>query len=232
LEKDPKRRLRDIGDAWELLAESGQVSGLPEAEARVLHRWRWPAVVALLFVIAAPVLFVHFRETPPEARLMSTRINPPENTNFDFGGGVYCPPALSPDGRQIVFRARAADGKSRLWVRSLDSATAQPLAGTEGARHVFWSPDSRSIAFHANTKLKRIEVSGGPARTLADAVSFTCGSWSPQGIIIYAPGIGPLQRVAARGGGGPTPATTLTPGHNYRHYYPWFLPDGRHFLFV
>ena len=160
---------------------------------------------------------------------MTASIEPPENTNFDFSG--FNTPALSPDGRRIVFPARGADGKTQLWVRPLDSPAAQPLAGTQGARQPFWSPDSRSVAFFADGKLKRMEISGGPALTVADvSVPFLAGSWSPGGIILFAAGGLPLQRVAA-GGGAPAPATTLIPSHDFYNYSPWFLPDGRHFLF-
>jgi Tol biopolymer transport system component len=116
-------------------------------------------------------------------------------------------------------------------VRPLDSPAAQPLARTQGARHPFWSPDSSSIAFFADGKLKRMEISGGPAVTLAEAPNPHGGSWSPKGVIIFAPSPNlALQRVA-EGGGVPAAATTLEPGHDYYQYFPWFLPDGRHFLF-
>src|SRR5260370_12996095 len=102
--------------------------------------WTVAAGGAMFVLISAVLAFAHFRETLPEARVMITSINPPENTSFDPVG--FNQPALSPDGRQIVFRAHAADGKGQLWVRPLDSPAAQPLHGTEGARFSFWSPDS------------------------------------------------------------------------------------------
>jgi Tol biopolymer transport system component len=130
-----------------------------------------------------------------------------------------------------VFGARSADGRVQLWVRSLNSRTAQPLAGTESARFAFWSPDSKSIGFFAGGKLKTIDAAGGPPLTLADAPVGHGGSWSPEGVIVFAPDEGAsLQRVQASGGTA-TPATSLNIAETRSHRAPWFLPDGRHFLF-
>ena len=147
-------------------------------------RWReWPSLGA------AVLAFTHFREIPPEAPVIRSTILPPDNTTFDFAQGVGLP-ALSPDGRRIVFGARTADGETPLWVRSLDALTAQPLAGTEGATFPFWSPDSQFIAFFADGKLKKIDASGGPALTLTDAPLGRGGSWSRDGVIVFAPSVG------------------------------------------
>jgi Tol biopolymer transport system component len=226
LEKDAKRRLRDIGDAMGIIEDTPE----PRPASSWLV-WALAAVAAAFLVTAGAVSFVHFREMVPEARVITTSVEPPENTSFDFGG--FNPPALSPDGRRIVFRASGADGKkTQFWVRPVDSpAAAQPLLGTEGATFPFWSPDSRSIAFFAAGKLKRMQVPSGPVLTLADAPSAFGGSWSWEDVIVFAPiTAGALQRVIASGGM-PLAATTVDPRHDYAHYLPWFLPDGHHFLF-
>jgi len=222
LVKDPRHRLRDIGDAMPLL--EGAPEAAPEV-AEVRRNWLPWGVAALAIAGLAALSLVHLRETPPEARLMTTSITAPENAGFTPGN----PPALSPDGRRIVFSARGAEGKNQLWVRTLDSPAAQPLAGTEGAIDPFWSPDSRSIAFFADQKLKRMETNGGPLVTLAEAPIPYGGSWSPKGVIIFVDST-KLQRIA-EGGGTATSAITSEPGHN-SHYFPWFLPDGRHFLYT
>jgi len=172
--------------------------------------------------------FIHFREKPAEAPAARFSIVPPEKSSF-----VDQPPALSPDGRRLVFAAQSADGTQRLWVRALNSVTAQPLPGTEGASLPFWSPDSRFIGFGAAGSLKVSDLSGGPVATLADAPRFLGASWSRQGVIVFEPNsTGPLQRVPA-GGGTATPATALDREHKETsHQFPWFLPDGRHFLFT
>jgi serine/threonine protein kinase len=226
LEKDPKQRLRDIGDARSLLEEGGTEIRRPATRSPAPHR---AAMGALVLALAA-LSFLHFRETPPEARAVTTAILPPDSATFDFATNPNLP-AISPDGRRLVFGARSADGKTQLWIRPLNSRTAQPLAGTESARFPFWSPDSKSIGFFSGGKLKTIDVAGGPPLTIADAPIGHGGSWSPEGVIVFSPNeTGPLQRVPASGGTA-GPATTLDAAANRSHRFPWFLPDGRHFLF-
>ena len=187
-------------------------------------RIAWVVAAAATLSVAA-LAFVHFGEARAEGPLIRTTILAPENANFDFtlGRGL---PALSPDGTRLVFGARTLDGRAPLWVRSLDGLTAQPLAGTEGATFPFWSPDGGFIAFFADGKLKKIAVSGGPALTLADAPDGRGGSWSREGVIVFAPSFsaGPLLRVSSAGG-----ATRPVSGESGS--FPWFLPDGRHFLY-
>jgi eukaryotic-like serine/threonine-protein kinase len=229
LKKDPDERLRWVGDVGRFLEEPPQTRGARQQLVSI----PW-IVTAVLFLAFAALAFVHFREAAgPEGaplRVTNATIVPPENTSFDFAT-AFNAPAVSPNGRQIVFGARRADGQTQLWVHSLDSPTPQPLAGTENARFPFWSPDSRSVGFFADGKLKRMDVAGGPALTLAEAPDGNGGAWSPDGVIVYTPSnIGPLYRVAAAGGA-PSPATTLHGTNDFTHRFPWFLPDGRHFLF-
>src|ERR1700726_505079 len=97
-------------------------------------------------------------------------------------------PAISQDGLRLAFVARDSSGKTLLWVRPLDSLTAQPLAGTEDARQPFWSPDSRFIGFFSQGKLKKVDASGRPPQTLYDASSNTLGgTWNHDGVIAFAP---------------------------------------------
>ena len=144
--------------------------------------------------------------------------------------GATAPVMISPDGHRVAFVAMSADGKSLLWVRSLDTLTAQSLAGTEGASAPFWSPDSRFLGFFAGGKLKKIDVSGGPPITLCDAPDNRGGTWNRDGVIVFAPtNTSALQKVSASGGV-PAPATVLGQGE-LGHSRPIFLPDGRHFLY-
>jgi serine/threonine protein kinase len=228
LEKDPKKRLRDIGDAWDLVVENTDPSP-PRHGAESRFGWVGWSMAGLLATALAAVSFIHFREVPAEERLVTTTILPPDNSIFSFSTDNN-PPAISPDGLRIVFGVRTG-AQSQLWVRSLDSGVAQPLAGTENAQFPFWSPDNKSIAFFADGKLKRIEVVGGPALTIADAPLPRGGAWSPGGVIVFSPTTpGGLLRVAADGGT-ISPATTLASTNDRSHRFPWFLPDGRHFLF-
>jgi hypothetical protein len=159
------------------------------------------------------------------AGVMRLSVLPPEDTSFESF-------AVSPDGRKLAFTA-ALNGTMTLWVRSLDSLEAKPLAGTGFAAWPFWSPDSLSIGFFAPNKLKAVEISGGPPREIADLVSGRGGAWSPEGVIVYCPRpIGPLCQVSAAGGA-PTPATWLDETRaEAAHGFPHFLPDGRQFLYL
>ncbi|MEQ1761212.1 MAG: hypothetical protein ABL986_23125 [Vicinamibacterales bacterium] len=137
---------------------------------------------------------------------------------------------LSPDGHRLVF-VEASAGQSRLWVRSLDSVTAVPLAGTDGATYPFWSPDGTGIGFFAQGKLKKIAAAGGLAVTLCDVVNGRGGTWNRDGVILFAPDvIGGIYRVADTGG---TPvAVTSASAATDNDRFPEFLPDGRKFLFL
>ena len=152
---------------------------------------------------------------------------PPDRTE-EFGRSA----AVSPDGRWLTFIA-STGGRQMLWVRALNALESQPLAGTEDASYPFWSPDSRHIGFFAGGKLKTIDAKGSPPVTLADAYNGRGGTWGADGTIIYAPGFNePLYRVDASSRD-PKPITTLDRERGeLGHQWPWFLPDGRHFVFL
>ncbi|HYL34321.1 MAG TPA: protein kinase [Bryobacteraceae bacterium] len=240
LDKDPLRRLQAIGEARiaieETLAGPGATEEQPPAPpvaARPRSIYPWITASVLAIALAA-LAFMHFREKPSEAALVRFTISPPEKTAFVLTGPNpnNGPPVLSPDGRRLAFNARMADGKVLTWVRSLDTLRAQPLEGTEGANYPFWSADGRSLGFFADAKLKTIDASGGPPRTLSDAFGFG-GTWNRDGVIVFSPAAtGPLRRVPAAGGPS-TPVTSLDQArHETTHRWPWFLPDGRHFLYL
>ena len=124
----------------------------------------------------------------------------------------------------------SSEGGSQLWLRSLATAKAQPLPGTEGAVSPFWSPDGRSIGFFADGALKRLNVGGGAPQTLAPAFNGLGGTWNADGVIVFAPSLtSRLMRVSAAGGE-TTPVTLLEP-RQMGHVHPYFLPDGNRFLF-
>ncbi len=227
LQKNAKQRLGDMQDVRLALDGAFEtVASQTTATASTSHGrvWMGAFAVAVLGMIALAVPTVrHLRETPtpapPETRLEI--VTPATTSELSF--------AVSPDGRQVVFVA-SGDGVSRLWVRPLDTTAAQPLAGTEGASYPFWSPDSRSIGFFADGRLKRLALSGGTPQTLAPAPVGRGGTWSADGVILFARSHpGPLSRVPA-GGGDVVPVTTLGAGQS-GHVFPQFLPGGRQFLF-
>jgi hypothetical protein len=241
LEKDQARRLHDIADARieieDLLASgmSGAAVPVAAAPARMSGRERlaWAAAaISLATMIAA--LAVN-RWTAPVADGPATS----SSSSVMLPAGLRIAPvnppgrfAISPDGRRIAIAAQDRDGRRQLWIRSLDSFVPQPLVGTDDAAYPFWSPDSLHVAFMAGGKLKRIPAAGGATITLADATSSSVGSWSRDDVILFTPRPGSaLLRISASGGT-PGPATSLdTANGQVQHWYPWFLPDGRHFLF-
>ncbi len=232
LAKDPEDRwqsARDVAHELRSIAESigsdAPVATVRPGRTRERIVWGAFAAAALATLFCVALLL---RPRPDTAEVFTSSILPPENHRFDFHGA---PPVVSPDGRRIVFVARPDDGPTLLWVRSFDASSANPLPGTEGARAPFWSPDSRSLGFFAAGRLKRIDLSGGPPLTLCDAPSGRGGSWSPGGVIIFVPSYGvPVQRVADSGGAA-SPVAELDRAREAGHAWPFFLPDGRHFLY-
>jgi Tol biopolymer transport system component len=229
MQKDLKKRIADIRDvrlaldgAFETPASETSAS---ITEAKHGGRWPWAAAFAVAAlgaaVFAVPALR-HWRETPPMAPL-ETRLDIPTLATDDPNSF-----ALSPDGRQIVFAATGDDGM-QLWLRSLAETSAQPLAGTERGWQPFWSHDGRAIGFFAEGALKRLNLDGSRPLTLAPATNGSGGTWNADGVILFAPALTtPLMQVSATGGA-VTAATTL--GQHLGHNGPYFLPDGRRFLF-
>jgi Tol biopolymer transport system component len=239
LAKDPEHRWQSAADLGSELrwVEEGPAA---ETSARVAvgsRRRRFEKISWVGFVIAglsAVVLALFLRQATRHrgARPIRAFIPAPETTTFrfTFAGG---PPALSPDGSKLVFSAANSDGRTLLWMRPLDSPVARLLNGTDGATFPFWSPDSRSIGYFEEDKLKKIDVSGGPSVTLADAPDGgRGGSWNQDDTIIFSGRYTPVYRVSAAGGTS-TAVTRFDPGRgDTTHRWPVFLPDGRRFLYL
>jgi DNA-binding winged helix-turn-helix (wHTH) protein/Tol biopolymer transport system component len=186
--------------------------------------WAVPAVIALALV--ARTVSVAPRGGPTGAPIRFLQLAP-EGSMLASGG------ILSPDGRYLAFVAQDVDsGKSQLWLRGLETPSPEPLPGTDGAFRPFWSPDSRSIGFFAEGKLKRIGVTGVPPQTLASVGYLPSGgSWSSRGVIIYSDRLSRIFAVPEQGGAA-APVTTLDPrAGEVGHSAPQFLPDGASFLF-
>ena len=244
LQKDPRQRRREIADARieieEILAE-GPAAPVVPASASAKGRWRGAMVAAAGGAIVAGGAFVLFNlgATRADDRpAYEFQIDPPDKAIFSLNtltGAQAVPyPALSPDGRYLAFIAIGGeDRRQLLWVRPLDSKVAESFAGSEGATVPFWSPDSRSIGFFAGGKLKTVSVSGGPPQTLCDveAVNLT-GTWNDNDVILFSSGTtGTIFRVPAAGGA-PVAVTKLDASKGETgHWWPHFLPDGRHFLY-
>jgi len=236
MERDLRKRLQAIGEARIALeGPLGSIDSGSKEPTLAKARATWlPWIVAATFVAGlAAVSWVHFREVAPQPAQVRFTIAPPEGERVDPRNGAAPQVAISPDGRQLAFIAQDTSGKQHLWVRPLGSYTAQKLDRTEGAWAPFWSPDSQSIGYFADGKLKRIPVSGGSPLTICDAPNGEGGTWNRDGVIVFAPeNSGPLHRVAMAGGLS-TPLTALDKDHGEtRHLWPWFLPDGKRFLYL
>jgi len=243
LAKEPESRWQAAGDVCDELrwiAEGGSQTGMPAPVAASrkspLGDARLAWILAAVFFLAVLALgySVYSRPAPQQARAVRFTLFPPEKWSLAGTGavttGATAPVNISPDGQQVAFVAVSEEGKTLLWVRSLDALTPQSFAGTEGASAPFWSPDSRSLGFFAAGKLKKIDLSGGPPITLCDAPDNRGGTWNRDGLIVFAPtNTSALQKVAASGGV-PAAATVLGQGE-LGHIRPSFLPDGRHFLY-
>jgi len=235
LEKAPSARFQsatDLAFALEALSPHSDrpeiaepVAEPPARRSRERIAWVVAALSSAAFLAAGVVAARHLREAPPPADPVRFQIVPPEDTFLQEIAQL----AISPDGRQVVFVA--LKNVPMLWVRAMDTLETRLLPGTEQGAFPFWSPDSRSIGFFAGGKLKKIQVSGGPPIVLCDVQGGRGGTWSRDNTIVFAPtNNGTLQRVVSAGGA-PVPATTLDKGET-AHRWPWFLPDGRHFLYL
>ncbi|MCC6366481.1 MAG: protein kinase [Bryobacterales bacterium] len=236
LERDPKRRLRDIGEAriaieTYLADPASDASGtvMPPAVAPRMRLWPWVAA-ALMGVSLAAVSVVHLREKLPEPVVIRFQIPAPEKTVYSESTSSGM--AISPDGTRLAFIA-ASEGRRMLWVRSLDSLTAQRLEGTDEASFPFWSPDSRFLAFFVPGKLRTVEASGGPPQTVCEVPNTGVGgSWNRDGVIVFGTNSSGLFRVPHSGGSAVPLTTRDTTRGEIFHAQPWFLPDGRRFLFL
>ncbi len=242
LEKNPRRRLRDIGDA-RIELEDGATGRRPGNAARPeiqARRGLSPLTLgALVVAVLALALAAWGLSRPAPARAFGSvvRLGVLRPGDRPSGPGTF---AIAPDGSAVVLVVRSASGGSELWIRDLDDPTGRAMPETGDAMLPFWSPDSRHVAFFAEGKLKRVPRSGGTVQTICDASAGRGGAWSAFGVIVFAasPSV-PLSKVDA-GGGAPEPATTLDASRENSedesnlgaHRFPTFLPDGRHFLYL
>lgn len=224
LVKDRKRRLQAIGEARIALEHPpAEIASQGVAEFRKPIGFVWPTVAGVLTIATLGLGYVSYRRGAEDPqRVIRFAVPPPPQTAFRDFDNI---PAVSPDGKRIAIEVRQ-DIQSTLRIRDLDALTFRILPGSEGGRNPFWSPDSKTVAFFADGKLKRIDVMGGSPFTICECNGIGA-SWSGTGTILFGSASG-LYRVPAAGGS-PAPFALRTGGMAGR--WPWFLPDGRHFLF-
>jgi Tol biopolymer transport system component len=227
LAKDPRERWQTTSDLrreLQWVEQAGPVVGVAghNGMTRRTVRFAWTVAASSAALALAVGVASFFRGPPVIADVTRLDVEtPPTSDTFSF--------AISPDGRQLAFVATSKDA-TLLWVRPFDQGAAQLLVGTEGAEFPFWSPDSRTIGFFADGKLKRIDSRGGRPQVIADAPTARGGAWSREGVIVVGQGAGGLTRVSASGGV-LTEFTHVTAGQN-NHRWPQFLPDGRVLFFA
>jgi len=236
IEKDPDRRWQSCTDV------AGELRWISEADlsrasvVAVIGRrpWRpWAASFAVAAIaLGAGIAIGIFSHPQPQQASIHTVILPPEKTTLALIGDFAGPPVISPDGAYVAFTASDPDGHSNLWLRPMNASDAHPLAGTQGAIFPFWSPDSRTLGFFADGKLKTTDLNGRAPVAVADAPAPRGGSWSSAGDILFEPDANAaLLRVSASGG--PVEAVThLDSAVHTSHRWPFFLPDGKHFLYL
>ena len=232
LEKEPADRYQTMQDLVADLRRATRKTGAQTAVAPVEKRRRrrvawfvgeaavWMAVGA---VVAVGALRWGFQKAPPILKRMQFTIPAP---GYQINGL-----AISPDGTRIAY-VSAAGGTRQIWLRPIDALEARALPGTEGARAVFWSPDSRYLAFGADGQLKKLDVNGGPAQTIADLLpNLYGGTWSASGTILYNATVTTFGLAPTSGGDKrswpPQPKADDAP-----RVLPEKLPDGDHFLYV
>jgi len=212
------------------IEEGGSQAGIPApvvARRKLRERTSWLVAAALgILAVAFATLWYGVISTPKP--FLRTAVLPASFEGYDPGEGI----ALSPDGRRLCF-IDESDASPHLWIRELANVEAQPLRGTAGARYPFWSPDGNDIGFFADGKLKRISVSGGGARSLADVNEARGGTWSENGWIVYAPDAGGSLMKIPESGGQAVAITNLESDSGLTsHRWPWWLPGGDALLYL
>ncbi|MFZ1919642.1 MAG: protein kinase [Terriglobales bacterium] len=220
--------VRDLSHELKWIAQDGLKAAVPAQAAspgKFYDLIPW-AVAAVLALVCIGVTVKFMARAPQATRVVRASLLPPLGSSF-----LPYSFAIAPDGNRVAFVALGADGKTALWVRGLSSYNAQQITGTEGAVFPFWSPDSLHIGFFAQGRLKAVDLANSSVQDICDAPGFFGGTWNRDGVIVFAPGItGPIYQVRAVGGV-PQPVTTVTPGSSEAHHWPFFLPDGKHFLY-
>ena len=227
LEKDPKRRLRDIGNAQVELDATPVTASAASPSAVV--RFAVPVLaVALVGAMAALVWLLQRPSSVPPHGVQFT-FTAPDETQLEIGA-----PVPSADGTRVAFIARSASGRRSLWIREIGSTTVRQLPDTDDATGPsFWSPDGRWLGFFAQGKVKKVSLAGGPALTICVVQNLLGATWNRDNVIVLAPVNRTVLHKVSAAGGTPEPITALSADRRENsHRSPQFLPDGRHFLFT
>ena len=233
LERDPKRRLRDIGEA-RIALETLDLSPPAAAPAAIAAAPRrrpivsiaWAAAVAVVALALVGMVGILRSPHVDNARVVRFQISPGDSAE------VAAWNRLSPDGTMLAYRTADAGGKITIWVRRLDALEAQKLPETEGAARFWWSPDSRFVAFFVGGQLKKVPATGGPAQLICESDGAD-GAWGVTGEILFdSRAVDPIRGVDAAGGKPVQETSSDTVKGSVGQAWPFFLPDGKHYLFL
>jgi serine/threonine protein kinase len=235
LSKDPQKRWQsasDLSDELRWISQAGSQVGLPaHLAARRKFKFDLARVVGAVAITCTLVMsYLYYAEkTKPESEKSVSRYT----VNIKQGLSNIYWPRISPDGRSVAFHADDSSGTNRIWVRPINSLEAYPLLNTEDANRFIWSPDSKHVAFFDGNQLKRIPISGGQAQLIHQGTSGADGSWSSTDLIIFDGNTGDTMKIVPAGGGLARPASLVDSAAGEDTYaWPWFLPDGKHFIFT
>jgi eukaryotic-like serine/threonine-protein kinase len=224
---DVKLQLQGLGEGGSQAGEKPPAAGRHRLPARL----PWAVAAAFALAAAALAFLLISREAAP-TRAVQLTLPPPEAAQFaDLTSGV----AISPDGRSVAYCAADSSGGLCLWLEPLDAPEPRRLATLPRHSPIFWAPDSRTVGFMlmSEGKLMTVPVTGGAAVAICAAPSARGATWNRQGVILLAPfAQGPLFRVSASGGEPIQVSWPDSSRHSLAHRFPWFLPDGEHFLFA
>jgi len=236
LEKEPDARWQsahDIAEQLRWIRDRGAEERTIRDKRPAVREWiAW--TVAAVSIAALAALAWRLNENRASRTPLFAAINPPPGQTFAFDVGRAGSLTISPDGKYVTFATAESNGDHHLWIRALDSDAAVLVPGSASEEYYpFWSPDSRSLAFFSDGKMKRTDTHGSTPVVIADAPTGRSGSWSEDGVILFSPtSTGPIHRVSAAGGKS-VPVTTLdTSRRETTHRWATFLPDGRHFLYL
>jgi len=230
LQRDPNQRLRDIGDALSLVGNASLTDNLRNDRLQNRSYWAWAATA--VFAIATMTLaFLHFREAPAAASIpVRFRIPFPEDAK-PRDTPLF---ALSPDGNTLAYSFEGPKG-FRMWVRALDSLEPRLLLGPEVTLTdavPFWSADSKSLLFYSEGRIKKAELSGGGVQTVCSVPGIVLGGSENRDHVIIFGNVGSGIMKVSAGGGTAVSVTDVSTSSQERHAFPFFLPDGNHFLYV
>jgi Tol biopolymer transport system component len=235
LSKDPSKRWQsasDLLDELRWISQAGSQVGLPaRVAARRKFKFDLARAIGAIFIVSTLVFaFLYYRsetKAAPESPVARYTVNIKQGLLNIFW------PRISPDAKTIAFHAQDSAGTDRIWVRPVNSLEAYPLLNTENAKRFFWSPGGSHVAFFVGNQLKRIPITGGQAQLICQGPNGSDGCWSVSDLIIFDGGPTDTMKIVPAGGGVPRPAALIdTTTHEYAYAWPWFLPDGKHFIFT